>query len=52
MLAVAMMMASVHVMGQKVHVKFFTPGIVRVTKTPDNNSVERKSLVVTASPRM
>jgi len=50
MLAVAMMMASVHVMGQKVHVKFFTPGIVRVTKTPDNNSVERKSLVVTASP--
>jgi alpha-D-xyloside xylohydrolase len=31
-------------------IEFFAPGIVRVTKTPDGAEVEKKSLVVVATP--
>lgn len=35
---------------QKVKVEFFSPSIVRVVKTPDSATVEKKSLVVSAVP--
>ena len=38
-------------MAEAQRVEFFTPSIVRVTKTPDGEDVEKKSLVVVASPQ-
>ena len=49
-LALTLTLIAAHATAQHFKVEFFTPNIVRVTKTPDQNAVEKKSLVVTLAP--
>lgn len=51
LLATAITMTTFAAMADGVQIKFFTPEIVRVTKTPDGSeSYERRSVVVIAEP--
>jgi alpha-D-xyloside xylohydrolase len=50
MFAVLLSLFSAHAFAQKVKIEFFTPGIVHVVKSPDGKIIDRKSLVVIASP--
>lgn len=49
-LAVVMILASSSTMAQKLQVKFFTPSIVQIIKTPDDKAGDKKSVVVIALP--
>lgn len=51
LLASVISIASFGAVADDVQIKFYTPEIVRVTKTPDGSDVaDRRSMVVTASP--
>ncbi len=43
-------LAAMQLRAQEVKVEFYTPSVVRITKTPDNKPVDKQSLVVTAKP--
>lgn len=43
-------LATLQMLAQEVKVEFYTPSVVRVTKTPDNKPIEKQSLVVLAKP--
>ena len=46
----AFALATLQMWAQNVKVEFYTPSVVRVTKTPDNKPVDKQSLVVDAKP--
>ncbi|MBP1678012.1 MAG: glycoside hydrolase family 31 [Bacteroidetes bacterium] len=48
--AVVLTFVAAHVTAQNLKIEFFTPSIVHVTKTPDDKAVDKKSVVVTATP--
>ena len=43
-------MAALQMWAQNVKVEFYSPSVVRITKTPDNKTVDKQSLVVSAKP--
>lgn len=45
-----MALAALQVVAQNVKIEFYTPSVVRVTKTPDSKPVDKQSLVVSAKP--